>query len=136
MLSFFTCRFMEQTRYFSIGFFKNKKLFSNTKHHQITPNNFSITNQHFQITPGFSNNVFSQDSGIYSTFENFPKRLLEFLQYLHSNLPLKIIFVSIGFEILCIVRTATDLFNTVTRVNLLLICMKSKVINIPVSFHY
>ena len=43
--------------------------------------------------------------------------------------------VSIGFEILCVVRTAADLCNMVTRVNLLLIRMKEQD-NIPVSFHY
>ena len=73
--------------------------------------------------------------GAYSTSEVFPRRLLEFLQYLDSNRSLKILYVSIGFEILCIVRTATSLCNIVTRVNLLLIRVK-KQDNIPVSFHY
>ena len=51
---------------------------------------------------------------------------MEFLQYLDSNRPLKIIYVSIGFEILYIVRTAADQINIVTRVNLLLIRMKKQ----------
>ena len=43
--------------------------------------------------------------------------------------------VSIGFEIICVVRTAADLCNIVTRVNLLLIRMKEQD-NVRVSFHY
>ena len=47
----FACRFMEQTSYFRVDFFKNI-----AENFEITPINFQVTNQHFLITPNFPNN--------------------------------------------------------------------------------
>ena len=58
------------------------------------------------------------------------------MPYLDSNVPPKIYYASIGSEIVCIARTTTDLINMVKRVNLLLLRMKSKLVNVPASFHY
>ena len=48
----------------------------------------------------------------------------------------RVYVASIGSQILCIARTKTDLINTETRVDVLFIGLKSKVVNIPVSIHY
>ena len=43
------------------------------------------------------------------------------MPYLDSNIPSKIVYVSVDSEILRIARVTTDLINLVTLVNLLLI---------------
>ena len=48
------------------------------------------------------------------------------MPYLDSNIPSKIIYVSVDSEILRITRITTDLINFVTHVNLLLIWMKKR----------
>ena len=58
------------------------------------------------------------------------------MPHLDTNVPPKIYYASIGSEIVCIARTTTDLINMVKRVNLLLLRMKSKLVNVPASFHY
>ena len=55
--------------------------------------------------------------------------------YLDGNVPSKIFYASVGSKILPIARTTADLINIVKRVNLLLMQIKSKVVNVPVSFH-
>ena len=48
------------------------------------------------------------------------------MSYLNDNITSRIFYDSIGFEILLIGRTPTDLINMVKRVNLLLMRMKKK----------
>ena len=48
------------------------------------------------------------------------------MSYLDSNVPCKILYTSVGSEILRIARTATDLINMVIRVDLLLTRMKKQ----------
>ena len=51
--------------------------------------------------------------------DNFPF-YIKCLPYLESNIPSKIFYASISYDFLRIVRTATDLINLATPVNLLL----------------
>ena len=53
-----------------------KKLFSNTKQHQVTPSSFPITNKHFQITPQVSNKCFLPGFGCIFNFWSFPQTLI------------------------------------------------------------
>ena len=48
------------------------------------------------------------------------------MSYLDSNVSCKILYTSVGSEILRIARTATDLINMVIRVDLLLTRMKKQ----------
>ena len=58
------------------------------------------------------------------------------MSYLDSNMLCEIFYASIGPQVLHIARTETDL---VIRLNELILCLygwKTKVVNVPVSFHY
>ena len=46
--------------------------------------------------------------------------------YLDSNIPFKLLYVSVASEILRIAATIADLINVVSRTNLLLISMKKQ----------
>ena len=54
-----------------------KKLLNNNKQHQATPNNFQITNQHFQKTPNLSKKNLASSRGCFFNFGSFPRELLD-----------------------------------------------------------
>ena len=48
----------------------------NTKQHQVKPNNFPITNKHFQKIPQFSNKCFLAGFGCIFNFKSFLQTLI------------------------------------------------------------
>ena len=76
----------------------------------------------------FTNDLFDKRD----TFLFFINRM----SYLDSNMLCEIFYASIGPQVLHIASTETDL---VIRLNELILCLygwKTKVVNVPVSFHY